>query len=210
LLPAGQFADPARKGDKAMRTIVMLTRTLKVICLVGLLSGCSLGADDAQTIIDVAQKAGPFITAISETLEPTPTFGLSQPINDYFDFAATANCESIIARVDYRDPVQSIVCHDDVNGDDAYDVTVRYDNWWSVDTMEKHRVCGTKTWSDTNNPEVPLGKLCQFIDSEGRANIMWTVTRPPGLSHLSGWAWRADDNQDALYDWWAETGADHN
>jgi hypothetical protein len=175
----------------------MFKRTLKVICLVGLLSGCSLGADDAPTIIDVAQKAGPFITAISETLEPTPTFGLSQPIKDYFDFASTANCESIIARVDDREPVQSIVCHDDVNGDDVIDVTVRYDDWWSVDTMEKHRA--------------PLGEIYEFIDNEGRANIIWTVDPAyPSINYLSGWARRADDNQIALYLWWAETGSAHN
>jgi hypothetical protein len=175
----------------------MLKRTLKVICLVGLLSGCSLGADDAQTIIDVAQKAGPFITAISETLEPTPTFGLSQPIKDYFDFASTANCESINEPVNNMDPVQSIVCHDDVNGDDVIDVTVRYDNWYVVATMEKHRA--------------PLGEIYEFIDSEGRANIIWTVDpASPSIDYLSGWAWRADDNQDALYDWWAETVSAHD
>jgi hypothetical protein len=63
--------------------------------------------------------------------------------------------------------------------------------------MEKHRA--------------PLGEIYEFIDNEGRANIIWTVDPAyPSINYLSGWARRADDNQIALYLWWAETGSAHN
>jgi hypothetical protein len=95
---------------------------------------------------------------------------------------------------------------------------VRYDNWFIATTMEefhKEVLAGTSvtnntTWSDNENPEVPRGYFYEFIDSDGTANIVWTVNTGSPFVRLSGWAKRADSNQEALYDWWAVTGANHN
>jgi len=162
-------------------------------------------------VITIYQYAEPFITAAVEELKPTPTFGISHPIKDYFVLASSPNCDAIIDRFDNFDPFQSIICS-------FTDATVRYDNWFIVTTMEefhKEVLAGTSvtkntTWSDNGSPEVPRGYFYEFIDSDGTANIVWTVNTGLPFVHLSGWAKRADSNQEALYDWWTVTGSNHN
>lgn len=176
-----------------------------------LLVACKSPDVDAGTVKDIVEAVPPIVTEVVKALTPTPTFGFLPPIKDYFVFASSSNCESTFEKASDIDPLQSIVCRDN-------DITVRYDQWIVKATMDEfhanvltasEEVTRKTTWNDSGNPDDPLGNFYEFKDREGNANIIWTVTTS-ALNHLSGWAVKTDGDQDALYDWWAETGSDHN
>ena len=183
-------------------------------------SGCSRPSGErvletAKDAIDLYQNAGPLVTAVVSELRPTPipTFGISHPIKAYFVLASSPNCESITVKIDNLDPVQSISCL-------FTEVTVRYDNWFLSTTMDQRhkailsspgtQITNNTTWFASRNPEKTLGKLYEFLDDEGKANLIWTVSNDLStIGHLSGWALRQDGDQAALYEWWSEIGSDH-
>jgi hypothetical protein len=190
-----------------------------LISLLILVSACSprsreaveTGLEIGKIAIEVYQQTGPWQTQIVTQLGPTPTFGISDPIKDYFVLASSSDCEVI--RIDdiSRGPVQSIGCRSD-------GVMVRYDYWLirssmdevlqSVLTSPRIVLAADTTWHDAENPAKALGKYYAFTDEDGSAHIIWTVDRA-SLQGLSGWASRADGDVVALDQWWAEIGSQH-
>ena len=147
------------------------------------------------------------LEAAIPTLTPTPTFGFF--IQDYFRLALDPSCESLSS----NDPrlLELIQC-------EQSGVKVRFAYWDSETSMEESFKSDlgrlndlgvqiiNSTWSDVNNPDIQIGNLYHFIDNNGDSNIAWTVAG----KQLSGWAKLTGDNQEALYNWWAATGAPHN
>jgi len=187
-------------------------RILPILFPFFLLVACRSPKVDPGTIKDIVEIVPPIVTAVVKALTPTPTFGFLPPIKEYFVFASSPNCEFTFDRFNDTEPFQSIVCHEN-------DITVRYDQWFVKATMDEvhenflaasEEVTLNTTWNDENQDK-PLGNFYEFKDNKGNANIIWTVTTSGvSISHLSGWAFRTDGNQEALYEWWAETGSDHN
>lgn len=168
--------------------------------------------DLGMTALEIYQQTGPLQTQIVTQLGPTPTFGISHPIKDYFVLASSSDCEVIRTDDIARGPYQSMRCRSE-------GVTVRYDSWFTRSTMDdvlqsvitSPRIVLTAdtTWHDADNPASALGKFYEFTDENGRANIIWTVDRV-SLQDLSGWASRVDGDAEALYQWWAEIGSRHH
>jgi hypothetical protein len=167
--------------------------------------------DLGMTALDIYQQTGPLQTQIVTQLGPTPTFGISHPIKDYFVLASSSDCEVIQTADIAREPYQSMGCRSE-------GVMVRYDSWLTRSTMDdvlqrfidSPRIVLTAdtTWHDAENPTRTLGKYYAFTDEDGSAHIIWTVDRA-SLQGLSGWASRADGDVVALYQWWAEIGSQH-
>jgi hypothetical protein len=167
--------------------------------------------DLGMTALEIYQQTGPLQTQIVTQLGPTPTFGISHPIKDYFVLASSKDCEVIQIEDISRGPFQSIGCRSD-------GVMVRYDYWFTRSTMDEVLqsvltspqidLAADTTWHDEENPARTLGKYYAFTDEDGGANIIWTVDHG-SLQGLSGWASRADGDVVALYQWWAEIGSQH-
>ena len=183
-------------------------RMLQILFPFFLLVAC--GSVDAGDVIDIAEAVGPpIMTEYVKSLTPTPTFGVANPIRDFFVFASSPSCEPTFEKTSDYDPFRSIICHDNA-------ITVRYDEWITKAPMDeaiakiladRKEVISEGTWDD-GNPDEPLGDFYQFTDSEGRANIIWTVTISP-FNNVSGWAQRTDGDHDALKIWWSVAGAKH-
>src|SRR5688572_28192709 len=135
-------------------------RMLQILFPFFLLVACK--SVDAGDVINIGQAVGPpIMTEVKKaSFTPTPTFGATASIKEYFVFASSPNCEFTFDKFNDTEPFQSIVCREN-------DITVRYDQWAVKATMDEvhenflaasEEVTSNTTWNDENQDK-PLGNF---------------------------------------------------
>ena len=160
-----------------------------------------------KTAVEIFVETEPIREEIATKMAPTPTLNSLPSIQTYFSLASSPNCEMIDDGS--LSTLRSIVCREE-------EATVRYDEWLSDITANNtldnllnspdNQVIFEGTWNDGTDPEAKLGRYLQYMNTDGEASIIWTVYG----QNLSGWAFRADGDQEALYQWWKNSGSSHN
>jgi hypothetical protein len=195
----------------------MMLRRIAIVGLVFLTVACGAKAEKAlNTVIDIAQiawdfypVAEPYVKSMiaAEKTRTAPTPHPEHRITDYFEFASSPECRIVDDSI--LETTITIICSQD-------ETTVRFDEWYyflspdeaatNIVNSGKYDVTNDVNWVDNVRPDDPLGRYLELIDHQYRwASFFWTVNG----TQLSGWAFRADGDQEALRLWWQETGGHH-
>ena len=188
----------------------MILKKIAVLFLILLTAACNSEPEavleKGLNILDIYLKVKPIIDA-GLTVTPMPAFGNLKTIQAYFTLASSSNCQFIDDN--YTSTLQSIQCSDE-------GTIVKYDNWITnlsangkIDEQlnsTENTVISEGKWSDDPNSENKLGRYLLYKNKNGQAFLLWTVY---GTS-FSGWAVREDGDQEALLNWWMNSGGSHN
>ncbi len=189
---------------------MLLKRLTFLLSLILITTACKANlaevVEHGKTVVEIYDQTEPLREEIATKMAPTPTLNSLPPIQTYFYLASSPNCEMIDDG--NLSTLRSIQCREE-------EATVRYDEWLleatANDTLDSllnspdNQVIFEGTWSDGTDPEAKLGRYLQYMNTDGKAFIFWTVYG----KNLSGWAFRADGDQEALYQWWKNSGSSH-